>query len=197
MSDSDPIAWDEAAATFDQAPDHGLHDGDVRSAWVALLARVLPAGRSRLADLGCGTGSLAILASELDHRVDGVDFSEQMLAIARAKANDVEGVTFFQGDAADPGLPERAYDAVICRHVLWALPDPHAAIEAWTRLLRPGGKLILIEGRWSTGAGLSIDDTSGLIRDLGYTPTIELLDDPRYWGGPITDDRYLATVEGR
>lgn len=121
--------WDEAASRFDESADYGLRDLDVRSAWAALLMRVLPAP-SRLADLGCGTGSLAVLASELGHDVDGVDFSEQMLAIARSKAKRRAGIRFSAGDAAAPPLTEGAFDAVLCRHVLWALPDPEAALHA-------------------------------------------------------------------
>jgi ubiquinone/menaquinone biosynthesis C-methylase UbiE len=194
-ADARAIAWDEAASTFDEAPDHGLLDADVRSAWADLLARILPPTPSRLADLGCGTGSLAVLAAQLGHRVDGIDFSEQMLAIARTKAKGNPGLTFAKGDAASPGLAAASYDAVLCRHVLWALPEPAAALRAWSQLLRPGGRLILIEGSWSTGAGLSRTEAAILLRQQGYRAIIEPLADQRYWGGPITDDRYVATAE--
>lgn len=172
---------DEAASTFDEPADHGLHDPDVRSAWATLLARILLPTPSRLADLGCGTGSLAILAAELGHAVDGIDYSEQMLTLARAKARGHDGLALVEGDAADPLLAERAYDAVMCRHVLWALPDPATALHAWSRLLRPGGRLVLIEGRWSTGAGLSSRETAALLGQQGMPHTIQALTDRRYW----------------
>lgn len=195
MSEQDAFVWDQAAALFDQAADHGLADPDVRSTWSALLRRTLPSTPSRVADLGCGTGSLSILAADLGHQVDGLDFSTQMLAIARAKAAGRTGVSFIHGDAAHPRLGKRAYDAVISRHVLWALPDPAAALAAWSRLLRLGGRLIMVEGRWSTGSGLASTQIVRLLGDLGYTPLVTPLDDPRYWGGPIDDERYLITAE--
>lgn len=136
---------------------------------------------------------MAILAAELGHRVDGVDFSEQMLSRARAKS--VPGVTFSLGDAGNPCLAERTYDAVFSRHVLWARPDPAAAIVAWGSLLRPNGRLVLVEGRWSTGAGLTSAQTAALLGDHGYAPKIVALDDPQYWGGPIHDERYLIMAE--
>jgi ubiquinone/menaquinone biosynthesis C-methylase UbiE len=159
------------------------------------LTRVLPTPPSRLADLGCGTGSLAILASELGHTVDGVDFSDQMLAIARSKANGRAGVRFFAGDAAAPPLTEGAFDAVLCRHVLWALPDPEAALHTWARLLRPGGRMVLIEGSWSTGAGLPSQQIVALLCQQGFAPTVDPLSSPQYWGAPITDDRYVVTAQ--
>ena len=109
-------AWDEAAPSFDESADHGLRDPDVRAAWTSLLSRALPAPPSRVADLGCGTGSLAMVAAELGHDVDGVDFSERMLTLARAKAGGRTGVRFELGDVADPPLAHGSYDAVICRH---------------------------------------------------------------------------------
>ncbi len=145
--------WDDAAATFDRSADHGLLDPEVRSAWAALLTRLLPAPPSRIADLDCGTGSLTILAAELGHRVDGIDLSEKMLEIARAKTRAFDQVTFSHGDAADTQLAERTYDVVLCRHLLWALPDPAGALQRWSGLLCSGGRIVLIEGRWSTGAG--------------------------------------------
>ncbi|MET1007166.1 MAG: methyltransferase domain-containing protein [Propionibacteriaceae bacterium] len=193
VSERSANVWDEAASTFDQAADHGLHDPDVRSAWTALLSRTLPQKPSRVADLGCGTGSLTTLAADLGHTVDGIDFSEAMLTLARTKSAGRQRITFTQGDAANPPLPDNAYDVVMCRHVLWALPHAVTALSTWSRLLRPTGLLVLIEGRWSTGAGLSSHETAALLRTCGFTPKIEPLDDPQYWGGPTTDDRYLAT----
>lgn len=194
MSDQLPSAWDEAAQTFDEPADHGLRDPDVRSAWADLLVRLLPPPPSRVADLGCGTGSLALLAGELGHEVDGVDFSPQMLAAARSKASGRAGIRFTAGDAGAPPLTAAVFDAVLCRHVLWALPDPEAALRVWATLLAPGGRIVLIEGSWSTGAGLSAQQVVALLRRQGFEPTVQPLLDARYWGGPITDDRYAVTA---
>lgn len=194
MSEQLASAWDEAAPTFDQSADHGLSDTEVRSAWADLLVRLLPGAPSRLADLGCGTGSLALLAGDLGHDVDGVDFSQQMLITARLKARGRTGVRFLYGDAAAPPLTEGISNGVLCRHVLWALPDPEAALLAWARLLRPGGRIVLIEGRWSTDAGLPSQQVVALLRRQGFEPTVQPLVNERYWGGPITDERYAVTT---
>lgn len=186
--------WDAQAESFDEAPDHGLGDPEVRDAWRRLLLEELPAAPARVADLGCGTGTLSVLLAEDGYAVDGVDLSPAMVERAVAKAAGRPGVTFAVADAAEPPLPPAAYDAVLCRHVLWALPDPEAGLRRWTTLLRPGGLLVLVEGRWWTGAGLSADDTLAAARAAGLRAAVRLLADPAYWGGPISDERYLVTA---
>ncbi len=93
-----------------------------------------------------------------------------------------------------PPLDEGAYEVVLARHVLWALPDPGLALDRWLRLLTPGGRLVLIDGRWSTGAGLPAEEALELLsaRECETTPTS--LDDPRLWGAPVVDERYLIVA---
>lgn len=95
------IDWDDAADSFDEEPDHGLLDPSVRKAWAAKLAGWLPAEPSRVLDLGCGTGSLALLATEQGHRVTAVDLSPRMVGLARAKLSGTD-TEVLVGDAARP-----------------------------------------------------------------------------------------------
>jgi len=69
---------------------------------------------------------------------------------------------------------------------------PQAAVLSWSRLLRAGGQLLLIEGNWSTGAGLTANQTLSLLRQLGGDTKLRNLDDPELWGRQITDERYLT-----
>ena len=189
MTDID--VWDREAETFDEAADHGLADPDCRDAWRSLLLEHLPPAPARVADLGCGTGTLSLLLADEGYAVDGVDFSPEMVRRARDKAGHV--ATFIEGDAAEPPLVAAAYDVVLCRHVLWALPSPAAALERWIDLLAPGGRLLLVEGNWSTGAGLSAEQTVALVRATGRNAELRRLPEPAYWGRAVDDDRYLVT----
>ena len=146
--------WDREALTFDREADHGLADPECRAAWRDLLADALPDPPARVADLGCGTGTLSLLLAEEGHTVTGVDFSPAMVERARAKAGHL--AEFHVGDAAEPPLEPAVHDVVLSRHVLWALPDPAAALTRWIGLLAPGGRLVLVEGRWHTGGGLTV-----------------------------------------
>lgn len=192
VSGQTPALWDGQAATFDDEADHGLRDPATREAWRDLLLPVLPEGPARIADLGCGTGTLAVLLSEAGHRVDGVDFSPEMVRRARAKAAAVSSLRFAVGDASAPDLERAAYDVVLSRHVLWALPEPAAALARWVELLAPGGRLVLVEGSWSTGAGLTAADCAGLVRALRQEAVVTRLSDPVLWGKEVTDERYLV-----
>lgn len=184
--------WDEQASSFDEAPDHGLRDAAIRSAWASLLTPLMPPAPARIADLGCGTGSLAILLAEAGHIVSGVDVAAGMITRARAKVA-AAGVDadFEVGDATTPPWPGATFDVVLARHVVWALPDPALGLGRWLEMLKPSGRLVLIEGRWWTGAGLGADELLALLRAHGRTASITPLPNAELWGGSITDERYL------
>jgi SAM-dependent methyltransferase len=185
--------WDHEAAAFDEEPDHGLNDPAVRAAWAEFFRDWLPAAPCSVADLGCGTGSLSVLLAEHGHAVTGTDFSVSMLGLAREKAAryGVEA-DFRVGDAADPMLPEASYDVVLTRHVLWTLPDKEEAVRRWARLLRPGGRFLLIEGRWFTGAGIDSDAVLELLEPHTTDRTLLELGSPALWGREIDDERYAV-----
>jgi SAM-dependent methyltransferase len=196
-TDETRALWDAEAATFDDEPDHGLADPVTRAAWRELLLEHLPPAPTRVADLGCGTGTLAVLLAAEGYDVRGIDLSPAMVARAEAKSAEA-GVTatFAVGDASDPQLPLHSFDVVLSRHVLWALPDPAAGLARWVDLLAPGGRLVLVEGRWFTGGGLTSAETEALVHGTGRSVAIRHLPDPVYWGKEISDERYLAVSVG-
>lgn len=182
--------WDVEARTFDEAADHGLADPACRDAWRSLLLEHLPPAPARVADVGCGTGTLALLLAEEGYDVAGVDFSPEMVRRARAKAGEV--ARFVEGDAAVPPLEPASYDVVLSRHVLWAMPSPADALAHWVALLRPGGRLLLVEGSWSTGVGLTAQRTVDLVEGTGREARLRRMPEPVFWGREIADDRYLV-----
>ncbi|MEW5357113.1 class I SAM-dependent methyltransferase [Streptomyces sp. 16-176A] len=192
-----PVDWDARAAVFDDEPDHGLRDPLVRAAWAERLRGWLPARPADVLDLGCGTGSLSLLAAEQGHRVTGVDLSEAMIERARAKLAGRDAV-FLPGDAARPPVGERRFDVVLVRHVLWALSDPAGALGHWRSLLRPSGRLVLVEGVWGTvtPVGIPTDRLLTLLTPLTEHIRVEhLSEDVRLWGKEVADERY-AVVAG-
>ncbi len=185
--------WDAEAATFDDEPHHALDDPLMRSLWWDVLEPVVPPPPSRVADLGCGTGSLSVLLAERGHTVIGVDVSPRMIDRARSKARrrDVD-ITFVVGDAAAP--PIASVDVIVTRHVVWALEDIPAALDTWFSLLTPGGRLVLVEGLWHTGAGIPSEQLADLVRRPGVAVDVTPLDDPALWGGPLADSRYILVA---
>ncbi|MFI6563149.1 class I SAM-dependent methyltransferase [Streptomyces sp. NPDC050534] len=191
------VDWDAQAASFDDEPDHGLRDPEVRRAWAGRLASWLPARASDVLDLGCGTGSLSLLAAEQGHRVTGVDASPAMVGRARAKLAGRDAV-FLTGDAAAPPVGEQRFDVVLVRHVLWALPDPGRALRHWRGLLRPGGRLVLVEGVWGTTApvGIPAGVLTGLLAPLvtGEVRVERLSGETALWGREVADERYAVVA---
>lgn len=197
MPPSDAVKlWNDEAARFDDAADHGLRDPQVRKAWRELLLSVLPPAPARVADLGCGTGTLALLLAGEGYAVDGVDFSHEMVRRAVEKLNVSTStggpVRFVEADADHAPLEPGAYDVVLCRHVLWAMSDPAATLRRWTGLLAPGGRLVLVEGSWATGAGLTAARTLALVEETGRAAELTMLPDATLWGRAIEDERYLV-----
>ncbi len=107
----------------------------------------------RILDVGTGTGFLALILAELGHKVVGVDLSRGMLQVAREKARRTGiDIVFELGDAENLPFDDSSFDAVICRHLLWTLPDPQRAVGEWSRVVRAGGKVVAIDGRWFDGS---------------------------------------------
>lgn len=153
ITETDPVKqqvathWDRRAAHFDEDFGHSIATAGERAAWDRILALVVPKGQVDALDAGCGTGFLSLELAALGHRVTGVDFAPSMLEIARRKASE-HGLTvrFEHADAENLPFAAGSFDLAISRHVLWTLPHPEAAIDEWKRVLRPGGRLAIVDG---------------------------------------------------
>ena len=146
--------WNRRAPSFDDDFGHSIRTPGERAAWDRILDLVVE-GRAGLdaLDVGCGTGFLALELASRGHRVVGVDFAPAMIEEAQRKATE-RGLParFGAADAEHLSFASRSFDLVISRHVLWTLPHPPAAIDEWTRMLRPGGRLAVVDGQFDIGS---------------------------------------------
>ena len=189
--------WDDLASTFDNEPDHGLRDALIRETWTEFLKTWLPPTNATVLDIGCGTGSLSIVLAELGYKVTGIDLSPSMISHAQAKAA-THGfqIEFHVMDAAFPQLSYQQFDVIICRHLLWALPEPEQVLQRWTEFLKPNGQLILIEGFWVTGAGFHAQEVIKMLpASFINISNQNLSDNPNFWGGSVTDERYAIIAD--
>lgn len=198
--------WDDYASAYDLEPDHGLGDPQTRAAWKDLLRGWLPSRPGDVADLACGTGSLTVIAAELGHDVVGLDLAPEMVHRARAKTVAFgAAVRIVTADVCAPPLAPASVDSVLARHILWTLPDPVAALTLWAGLLRRGGRMVLIEGRWSApgdddyapdhpmpwAGGVAATDLRAAVEPLLTDVAVVPLGDPLLWGRAVDDERYL------
>ena len=146
--------WNRRAPGFDADFGHSIKTPAERAAWDRILELVLPPGRRLDAlDVGCGTGFLTLELAGRGHRVTGVDFAPAMIAEARRKASERGiSVRLEEADAEQLPFPAGSFDVVISRHLLWTLPHPEVAIDEWLRVLRAGGRLVVVDGQFDGGA---------------------------------------------
>jgi ubiquinone/menaquinone biosynthesis C-methylase UbiE len=138
--------WNERSKTFDQDIGHGADEYECRL-WKDNLTFIIGNTPKTILDVGTGTGMIAINLAELGHNVTGIDLCEDMLTIAKEKSESKNiSIRFMLGDAENPEFPEGTFDVVICRHLLWTLPNPGKAILEWSRICGPGGTIIAIDG---------------------------------------------------
>jgi ubiquinone/menaquinone biosynthesis C-methylase UbiE len=145
--------WGRRAAHFDEDFGHSVRTAAERAAWDRIVDLVLPRRAPLDAlDAGSGTGFLSLELALRGHRVTGIDFAPAMLAEARRKAAE-RGISirFEEADAEQLPFAPGSFDLVVSRHVLWTLPHPEAAIAEWIRVLRPGGRLAVIDGQFDPG----------------------------------------------
>jgi ubiquinone/menaquinone biosynthesis C-methylase UbiE len=140
---------------FDPASAHKLEDPE-RLTWLPpgeVLARLGLRSGETVADIGAGTGYFAIpIAREIgpSGKVVAVDAQAEMLALLRRKLDGPEAprnIEAVEGDAVRTGLPDDGCDLVLLANLWHELPDGGAALREADRILRPGGRLAILDWR--------------------------------------------------
>jgi demethylmenaquinone methyltransferase / 2-methoxy-6-polyprenyl-1,4-benzoquinol methylase len=131
-----------------------LLSGNVDKRWRRLVAKTLyatlptlPHGEVRILDVACGTGDLSLTLCESgEARIFGVDFCRPMLEIAVSKAAEHGSrVPFIEGDALDLPFADRSFDAATIAFGLRNLTSVETGFKELLRVLKPGGRVAVLE----------------------------------------------------
>ena len=109
----------------------------------SLLALLDP--RCVVGDLGCGTGQVSALVAPFVERVVAVDASTEMLSAARSRLRNHKNVVLRKGALEELPIDDDSLDVAAFMLVLHHLPDPVAVLSEARRVLRPGGKLLIVD----------------------------------------------------
>jgi ArsR family transcriptional regulator len=122
----------------------------------AVLDAAGPGPHDFALDFGAGTGRMLTLLSPLVRRAEGIDLNHQMLTVARANLarSGFANLSVRHGDVAACPYPDRCADLVVIHQVLHYLEDPSQAIAEAGRVLKPGGRLLVIDFAPHTIEGL-------------------------------------------
>ena len=123
-----------------------LHVAD-EAVEAAIMRALSDAPVRTLLDLGTGTGRMLELLGPQIERGLGLDLSLDMLSLARARLDraGLRHCSVRQGDIYDLALPKGSFDAVIIHQVLHVLEDGARAIKEAARVLRPAGRLLVVD----------------------------------------------------
>ncbi len=114
---------------------------------VRQVSGMFPAG-GRILEVAPGPGSLAIELAKLKYQVVGLDISKSFVEMAQTKARQA-GVTaeFRHGNASDMPFDAGTFDFIVCRAAFKNFTEPVQAIREMHRVLKPGGKALIIDLR--------------------------------------------------
>lgn len=119
-----------------------LPEADIEA---AILAAAGPGPFDLMVDVGVGSGRMIQLFADRVGRAEGFDTSRQMLAVARAALDGLQKAALRIGDVYDPPVEAGSADLVSVHQVLHFLSDPGRAIAQAGRLLKPGGRLLIVD----------------------------------------------------
>lgn len=142
----DMAAFLEERASF---PDQILIDQ-------TLVETLAPSPGERLLEVGCGSGVLCRRIArqvEPEGRVTGIDISAEMVAAARAntKMEGLKGVLHFEVSSAEQTpYPEAYFDAAFAARLLLHVPNPAQVVAEMVRVIRPGGRVVLMDWDFDT-----------------------------------------------
>lgn len=149
------------------------------------LSKVCPHKKLHILDVGCGTGQFSrmLLEARLNVQVFGLDYAKSMLDQAQARLSEVglcDSALFVHADSEHLPFADASFDFLSCANSFHHYPHQDQAVQEFRRVLRPGGRLALIDGFRDSLLGWFIFDVcvnyaEGGVRHLSHSRVREML----------------------
>lgn len=122
-----------------------VHASGPDLAWLVEAAALT--GTERVLDVATGGGHTAFALAPYAAEVVALDLTRPMLEVAQkeASARGITNIHYLEGDAQDLPCEDESFDVVACRYAAHHFPRARQATLEWARVLKPGGKLLLID----------------------------------------------------
>ena len=146
--------WSDRAETFDESSSHRIEDFYGVPEWHAFLRRAFGLTQAqtlkgkRVLDIASGTGEISRVLCGLGAKVTGLDFSETMHSMAKVKLSGEDWAPLLCDAENLVGVPDDTFDFAVTRHLAWTLTQPDFAYAEWMRVLKPGARLVIVDGNW-------------------------------------------------
>ena len=163
------------------AGDYGHFATYLEPGALEFLARLAVAPGTRMLDVACGAGQIAMPAARAGARVTGIDIASNLIEQARARAA-AEGldIRFEEGDAEAIGSEDAAYDLVVSLIGAMFAPRPARVAAELVRVCRPGGRIAM--ANWTPAGHIG-----QMFKIIGkYVPPSPLMASPLQWGDEAT-----------
>ncbi len=144
--------WDgEAYFYCETLPEENVYEKIINYLVKAILGKSNPLGEKLdILELGTGTGYLLQGLSKINHNIWGIDISKNMVEISKERIHKSQGkAKVMQMNAESLLFEDNSFDILIGDNLLWTLEFPEKAYAEWYRVLKPNGKIIIIDANWN------------------------------------------------
>lgn len=145
--------WSDSVVVREEAKRTGTASLEYRLAWQDVLRRQLNPNKNsvgrklKILDIGTKTGLMAMLMAQMRHQVTALDPSHSLLEVARQRSEEAKLTVRWEQSPLDLGeidFPSGAFDAITIIDSLTRIPTPRQTLMAYLRVVKPGGRLIII-----------------------------------------------------
>jgi len=137
----DDIFWSKSADTYLNDSKYVAGEAVLQTVTDKLLAEH---GLGEVVEFGCGTGHFTQIIAPNAEQVVATDLSDEMLAVAREQLKKLPNVAIQKADVEGTTFPSERFDTVFMANVIHVVDDPHAALREGHRILKAGGRLLIV-----------------------------------------------------